>query len=223
MIPRDIRSSAVKITGSTPDDVQYESVLEENFLFLVRFDHEVERYDRYRGKVIWIDKEGQEHPYRPDFEITFRPTKKGKRRRNRVVEVKPDLTPDPFDRRTNLPRRETAAENQMKWRAAKKQLALQGKEFVVFRSLDIETDYLENAKFLLMYRDHPIPLGQASLFTDVLRGSGPLTLRNLLAKLTIDRQRRAELLPTLYSLIAERKVIADLSRILCFDTVLVLP
>jgi hypothetical protein len=223
MIPRDIRSSAVKVTGSTPDDVQYESVLEEDFLFLVRFDREVERCERYQGTIVWKDKEDQERTYRPDFEITYRQSKSDERRRNRVVEVKPDLTPNEFDRRSNLPRRETAIENQQKWKAAKKQLALRGKEFVVIRSPDIETDYLENVKFLLMYRDHHIPLTEARLFTELLKSNGPLTLRSVLAALKLDRQRRAELLPTLYSLIAERKVVADLSRILCFDTVLSLP
>jgi hypothetical protein len=223
MIPRDIKSSAVKVTGSTPDDVQYESVLEENFLFMVRFDQDVERYERYKGSIIWIDKHGQERQYSPDFEITYRQTKTGQRRRNRVVEVKPELIKNPFDHRSNLPRKETAIENRQKWQAAKKQLSLRGKDFVVIRSSEIETVFLENIKFLLMYLDHPIPSTHASIFTDLLQRNGPLTLRIILAKLRLDRQKRAELLPTLYSLIAERKVIADLSRILCLDTVLALP
>lgn len=223
MIPREIRSSPVKVTGSTPDDVQYESVLEEDFLFLVRFDPEVERYDRYRDKIVWLDPDGGEQSYGPDFEIAYRPRADGSRRRNRVVEVKPDMTPDPYDRRKNLPRRESPARNERKWRAAEKQLAMQGKEFVVLRSGDIQTDLLENAKFLLMYLDHPVPKRQAENLIEKIRDAGPMSIRSLLTSMNTDRQRRAELLPTLYWLIAKRQVTADLNRLLCYDTVLGLP
>ena len=190
---------------------------------MVRFDREVESYWRFKGKIIWIDGDGEENPYTPDFEISYRPSKEGKPRRNRVVEVKPDFTPDPYDRKKNLPRRESPARNEKKWRAAKKQLALQGKEFVVVRSNEIETDYLENVKFLLMYRDHPSSGRNADLFTDVLKGKGAMTLRELTTTLTTDRQRRAELLPTLYGLIADGTVKLDLTRILCFDSILEMP
>ncbi len=223
MIPRDIPPSAVKIRGSTPEDVEYESVLEEDYLFLVRFDHQVESYQRYQGSIVWFTRDGEERSYGPDFEITYKQPKSGRRRRNLVVEVKPDFEPDPYSRKKNLPRRESAADNDRKWRAAEKQLALQGKEFRVVRAKEIETDYLENAKFLLMYRDHPFPLREASVFLDALAKRGRATMRQLLLDLTVDRQRRAELLPTLYALIAERKVVADLNRVLCFDTTLELP
>jgi hypothetical protein len=137
-----------------------------------------------------------------------------------VLEVKPDLIRNPYDRKTNLPRDESPAENSIKWKVAKKQLAGKGKEFVVVKSPEIETNFLKNAKFLLMYLDHPPPLSEADRITEALRSSGPVTLRNFLATLTQDRQRRAELLPTLYLLIAKRKIAADLTRILCFDTVI---
>lgn len=219
MIPRDIKATRGKITGSTPDDIQYESVLEENFLFLLRFDPKVERIDRCRDSITWIDKDGREREYLPDFEVVYRDETAGSKRRHFVYEVKPDLEPNPYSRRSNLQRREDPAENSLKWRSAEAWLKARRKTFKVIRSSEIETPTLDNAKFLLPYLEQHPRHSECALVLDVLHQGGAASIREIMAKLTSDRTRRAELLPACYQLIAKRQVHADLDTALTLDSV----
>lgn len=224
MIPRDIKASAVKIVGSTPDDVQFESVLEEDYLFLVRFDHTVKKYKRVTDPIKWVDPDGGEHSYTPDFQIEFHPDDSGKRRRSVVVEVKPDFAdePDPFSHKANLPRKPQPHERLM-WSTAKKHYQRVEMEFKVVREAEIRIPRLKNALLLLPYLERPEerpPKKDIELVLRHLEQEGPCTLRQVANALAETLARRAEVLRSCYFLIAKRRIRVDLDQLLHFESLL---
>jgi len=224
MIPRDIQASAVKIVGATPDDVMFESVLEEDYLFLVRFDHTVKAHRRFAGTIKWINPDGGEHSYTPDFEVEFHPDATGKTPNPLVVEIKPDFleNPDPFKRTANLPRKPQPHEAHM-WETARRNLLRYKKRFKVVRESEIRTPRLQNALLLLPYlersEERP-PARDVDLVIDALDRAGPSTLRQVANMLAENLTRRAEVLRSCYYLIATRRIHADLDRALHFESML---
>ncbi|MCV2353160.1 TnsA endonuclease N-terminal domain-containing protein [Paucibacter sp. B2R-40] len=222
MITRKFRSSPVKVTGLTPDHVPFESSLEEDCFFLLRFQEDVETFDRPSEAVPWLDVTGVRRTYTPDVLITFKAPEGAEAPPKLLAEIKPDFADDDSPR-ARLPTRETDEERRMKWAAAKNFAKLRGWEFDVFRESDIRTPFLKNVKFLIRHLERPNKDRGAERLIDALKARGPTPMHALMFEMEPDRYKRALLYPTLYACIAFGRITTDLKVLLKNDSLLTVP
>ncbi len=222
MPTRKITRSPVKVTGTTPDGQQFESTLEEDFLFLTRFNRLVERVETQTITIDWADASGAMRTYTPDIIVYYRKDlEESKDLPTKIFEVKPDFSEKDNERKHLYPpRKEDEEENKLKWAAASRWAALRGWEFEVVRESAIRTPFLNNVKFLLRYLERDLVPQQETEMLEYLSLHGSMTLDDLMKVFAKDIQSRARLLPTCYRLIAKQQIGADLSCTLSMQTVL---
>jgi len=222
MPTRKITKSPVKVTGTTPDGQQFESTLEEDFLFLTRFNRLVERVETQAITIDWADATGAIRQYTPDIIVYYRKDlEESKDLPTKICEIKPDFSDHDKERRHLYPpRKEDEEENKLKWAAASRWTALRGWEFEVIRESAIRTPYLSNVKFLLRYLERDFVPQQETEMLAYLSENGPMTIDALMQVFAKDIQSRARLLPTCYRLIAKQQIGADLTCILSMQTAL---
>lgn len=223
MMRRKITASPVKVTGYAPDDQPFESALEEDFFFLLRFNQQVKRWYRPEKPLAWRDAEGKPRQYTPDVVVEMHPTEAGTRGATILAEVKPDFDPEDDRPVARLPRREDDEENKLKWKAAQLFAARRGWTFRVYREKDIRNEYLENAKFLLRHLERPLVEHGREALLAALRRSGPLPLGRLVEEASSSAEEQLRVYPTLYRMMATHDVVADLTKRLTRDTVCSLP
>ena len=211
MITRRIRASPVKVTGVAPGDQRFESFLEEEFLVLMRYRHDVTSFERPETSIPWKDKDGKIRQYTPDLIVRYKPDEDHPKGRTIVCEVKPNFGEDEGTPASLLPRDEDDEENKLKWAAAALWAEARGWSFKVFQSTDIRSAFLQNAKFLVKYveRTHS-EVGREELLS-ILRESGPMRLMDLMERARPVKEERALLFPTLYTQIVRGVIDVDLS------------
>jgi len=223
MITRKFTASPVKVTGLTPDHVPFESSLEQDCFFLLRFRADVESFDRPTEAVPWLDETGQRHTYTPDVLITFKAPENGGPVPSKLLsEIKPDFD-DEDSPKARLPNSETDEERRMKWAAATNFAKLRGWEFSVFREAAIRTPFLRNVKFLIRNLERPDRDRGSDRLVKALQERGPTPMNTLMLDLEPDRYQRALLYPTLYACIASGRIATDLKVLLKNDALLSVP
>jgi hypothetical protein len=222
MVTRRIQGSPVKVTGVTPSDVEFESHLEEDFLTLVRFDHRVEYFERYRDEIVWYDQSGKRRAYTPDFFIQYKRAADGSCLKPEVIEVKPDFEDDDPRSVARLPRKEDPYEND-KWKAATKECGKKGWRFLVKRESEIRTPYLANARFLMAALERGRDDSRLDAVMAALKPGMRVSMGDLIASLGKDADERLTYRPALYRLIATRRVEVDLTELLQDSSLVGLP
>ncbi|NDI85464.1 TnsA endonuclease N-terminal domain-containing protein [Undibacterium crateris] len=223
MPTRKITRSPVKVTGTTPDDQQFESTLEEDFLVLMRFNRLVdsERIETQSVKVDWQDDAGKMRTYTPDVLVHFRKDLTESRDLpSRLCEIKPNLDEDNKKDRPYPPRTENAAENKLKWAAASRLAAMRGWEFSIVYEREIRTPYLDNAKFLMRYLEHTPASQIDAQMLACLTQEGPISLEEFIKKFAKNLESRAKIFPNCYRLIATQQIHVDLTKRLTLQTIL---
>ncbi|WPO67191.1 heteromeric transposase endonuclease subunit TnsA [Acinetobacter haemolyticus] len=205
---RQIGIQTRSMTGVVPDFGQFESSLERDFMELIRFDKNIELYTPQPLVISYIDKDNKKRSYTPDGLVEYRtdilPAK----------EMKPVLCEIKYradfraDWKNLMPR----------FRAAKVFANEQGWDFQVFTEVEIRTPYLKNVRFLSGYLSdsYEIELQETILekLSD-LRESDPQTIMFILFR---DKWMRASALPTLWYLIAMKRIGCELSEPLTMNS-----
>lgn len=131
-------------------EVQFESSLERDFIYLLEMDWIIESYYEQPITIHYTDSEGKQRCYTPDFLFYWHRRFSSKGSKPVLVEIKyeDDL-------------KKKALEYQSKFTAAEEFCKLNGYEFKILTENDIRTEYLENCKFLYRYKkssfDHNHP------------------------------------------------------------------
>ncbi|MBI5922999.1 MAG: TnsA endonuclease N-terminal domain-containing protein [Betaproteobacteria bacterium] len=221
MPTRRIKASPVKVTGTAPDGQQFESTLEEDFFILLRFNRLVAGFESQPLTLNWLDEKNKIRDYTPDVLIHYRTDlPEAANLPPMLCEVKPDSNDgSESPRRRRPPRKEHEAENRLKWAAAEIHASRQGWHFKVFRESEIRTLYLKNARFLLRFLERPVDSKYEAGLLEHIRKWGQLTLRDWAATIGSTPERRAQVLPACYGLIARQLVDVDLSVPLSLDSV----
>jgi len=218
MVTRKFKASPVKVQGITPTGVLFESALEEDALFLKRFEaSRIESIQRCDIAIPWFDANQKRHTYRPDFLIRFKPDEDGVVRSPLIIEVKPDFEQVKSPKK-RLKRRETEEERTLKWAAATNYALLNEMEFRPLREHEIRTPKLRNVKFLIRYLESPVPDRCGERICAILRAKGPTGIKRLMEALEPDRLLRAELYPTLWMYIAQGRLQIDLETLMHDET-----
>ncbi len=195
------------VRGRIAERQEYESLLERDFLTLLRMDLTVESFVTQPIAIPFVHGDVA-RTYTPDVLVKYKPDSQGVVRQTTIFEVKPEEYADHPD---DLLAAKLAAANlfcpQHGWR------------FEVVSEPDIRTPRLANANFLLRYRQRTCEPGHQRLLIEQLRlWNGCATPRALLAGIYRSRDGQAGLLPDLWTLVAQGLVQCDLDAPLTMAT-----
>lgn len=203
MPAREIKRSRVKNTGrfatvksSRSQDV--ESLLEMDFLTLLEFDKRVARFSAQPITLCWIDANKCERHYTPDVVVQYN---------HLAYHDDPSTKTALFEVKPRAIIRRDWAELKPKFRAAINWSNINGCHFRIVTEKEIQTPYLENARFLLRFKGKHAPNNgeldahcQMSI-RETLYRIKTTTPRALLNEITSFESHQAELLPWIWYLI----------------------
>ncbi|TAG84110.1 MAG: heteromeric transposase endonuclease subunit TnsA [Burkholderiales bacterium] len=183
------------VRGVTQEGQQYESMLENDFLTLLRFDCTVASYRTQPCQVAFRNGD-KPHIYTPDVFVDYQAALC---RSPELIEVKPaKFAIDPEE------------QLRMRFDAAAAFASERGWVFRVVTENDIPAGRLANARFLLRYRERTPDDAYMALALAALSEVETASIDGLLQMCQQHHENRARLLTELWTLIATRRIGADL-------------
>jgi len=204
-VPKNYRNvTGVAASSKALGAAQFESTLERDFLALLEFSPEVDRFEVQPLKIEWRDKQGVPRSYTPDVLVEF------KGDTGRVpwlceVKYRADLKKDWTTLHPKF-RQGIRVARQRNWR------------FRLISEVEIRTPYLINIRFLMSFKFRQVPATSTELLLKQLRSIGTTTPRNLIQSLFPDSRQQAEWFPVLWYLMVHHQVAADLECELNMDS-----
>lgn len=187
------RSVTGAITGADGNFIDFESLLERDFLVLTRFRHPAAKIEEQPLKLSYVTALGRKSHYTPDFLVEY------DRGPAELVEVKPA--------KILVEKRE---EFRDRFVAATEFAESKGWQFVIRSEIDIRVPMLRNAHFLIHYQSlKPKPELCARLL-QVIK-NGPLPVGDLISGTIRDVSERYTAIPQVWHLLATGALDADLN------------
>lgn len=192
---------------------RYESSLERDFFELMMADPLIDDIDEQPVTIYYLSKGKKRLHYTPDALVTFKCDPLTKQMRQPLlVEVK------------------YRDEYKKKFRELKERICVarryakdRGWLFKVFTEREIRTTHFANMHFLAGFRDRTPNKAYVSSIPDHLARIGPTTPAALLALMTIDPWQQADIIPTLWWMVAHAQLKVDLSMPVSMQSSLTLP
>lgn len=199
-IPKNYRNvTGIAAHRKAEGPAGFESTLERDFITLLEFRPDAERFEVQPLTIEWTDAAGRDRKYTPDVLVEWS--------RERRPGARPTLYEVKY--RSDIGKRWD--ELKPKFKAALRFAKVQGWRFELVTEREIRTPYLNNAGFLLPFvRRGPEVEEHMELLADALDRLGESTPAGLLAAIYRDEWNRAALLPTLWYLVGTFQVGADL-------------
>jgi hypothetical protein len=197
---RKIGVRTTQVRGRIAKNQEYESLLERDYLTLLRMDPTVESFITQPIKIPY-ELDGTARTYVPDVLVSFKRDSMGKKRPPKLVEVKPaEYADHPDD--------ELAA----KFAAANLFCEACQWMFEIATEVDIQTPRLTNADFLMRYKGRECDPSHVELIRDQLRiWNGCATPKALLAGIFRSSEHQARLLPDLWTMVLKGDLYTDLN------------
>lgn len=187
------RSVTGAVTGADGNFIDFESLLERDYLVLTRFQHPVAQIEEQPVNIPYVMDSGRKSHYTPDFLVDFG------QGINELVEVKPA--------EVLLEEKETF---RARFAAAAEYASERGWIFVIKSEIDIKLPVLSNAHFLIHYRTlKPKPDLCARLQSAA--DAGPIAVSNLITNAIREAAERFSAIPQVWHLLATGKLGADLN------------
>lgn len=177
---------------------RFESTLERDFLHLLEFSPDVRCYEVQPVTIEWQEGAGQQRSYTPDVWVEFRDE----------LAQKPWLCEVKY--RSGIKKDWPILH--CKFRRGIRHAKNVGAQFRLVTEVEIRTAFLYNAKFLLPFRSQVRPLAEIDAVLEVMRRHGKTSVEDLLKKFSADPWEQAEWLPTVWHLVANLRVGADLDN-----------
>lgn len=200
-IPKSYRNATGLISTDKADEMTgYESRLEHDCQKLLMFNLNIVRYEEQPVKIPYVDEVGRDHTYTPDILIHYRTDlSTANSWKPLLAEVK--WRSDLFKYWKEL---------KPKLKAGRQYAKEQRLDFAILTDREINTPYVKNAIFLLVFRDYFINEEDSQLLLSVLDSLGETDAETLVRSVTEDNYRRAELLPALWQLVANFEISTNL-------------
>lgn len=198
-VPKNYRNvTGVAAHTKAIGEAQFESPLERDFIALLEFSPEVIEYEVQPVQIDWKDKQGKPRYYRPDVRVRFRDDLN---RKPWLCEVKcrSDIK-DHWDELIPKFRQGTRFAKQRGWL------------FHLVSEQEIRTPYLDNVRFLLPFRRRTVTEDSIGNILGAIDQLETATPERVLQHLSDDPWRQAEWLPTIWHLVANWQLVADLER-----------
>ena len=200
-IPRNYRNLTGLANSQKAKGAFFESSLERDFLTMIEFDSGVESYDVQPVCISWVDANGRERQYTPDVLVNYRHKHSGFPCSDIILcEIK---------YRSDI--QKNWEELKPKFKAAIRYAKEQGWHFKLFTEHEIRTVYMENARFLQPYLREKLDESHEHLILNALLAMRECTVEQLIKSLFHDKWAQAELLPSVWWLIAAKRISLDLN------------
>ncbi len=188
---------------------KFESSLERDFISVLEFDYLVDRYVEQPIEIEYLD-DGKLRLYTPDFLVFYRTDR----------EVCKNATPLLCEIKYSEDIKKNGQEYTLKFQAASVYCKKHGYRFEVLTEREIRNDFLINARFLQRYKRviESTSMNDYYLIDKTLSELVITTPSELLLACARDWQRRAEILYTLWNMIANCEVGCDLNRKLTMNS-----
>ena len=204
-IPKNYRNvTGIAAYGKAVGQAVFESALERDFITLLEFSADVERFEVQPLKLEWYDSDNKSHSYTPDVLVYYK--KKGKSPLLYEVKYREEL-------------QRHWSQFKPKFKAAVRYAKGESWRFKLITEREIRGTSLENAKFLLTFvRRGPQSEADMDLLAEKLAQLQIATPATLLARIYADQWNRARLIPTLWYLIGTCQVGIDLQKKLTMNS-----
>lgn len=190
-----------------------ESVLENEQMILLEFDDSVEGFEEQPVRIPYSVEGKKRKPYVPDIFIKYFPYPDGKRHRPVLGEVKhtSDLE-------------KNKAKYAPKFAAAKLFAEERGWEWRIFTEKHIRTPLLDNLKFLREYhRAEPDKFLIQEIMSYMQGVRGSVTVEALFQNFCPTEERTLLIAPALWYLLAAKRIVTNLNKLLDTQSKLSLP
>ncbi|MBE5529315.1 transposase [Laribacter hongkongensis] len=200
-IPKNYRNvTGIVAHRKANGPAMFESTLERDFITLLEFNPVVETFEVQPLTLEWTDSDGKIRRYTPDALATFNLPHGQHGKTLYEVKYRDELRRDWQELRPKL-------------RAAVHFARVEGWRFKIVTEVEIRSQYLDNAKFLLPFvRQGPAEEAHMDLLDEQLRLIHHATPAELLSTVFQDQWNQARLLPSLWYLVGTGQVGADLTK-----------
>jgi hypothetical protein len=178
-----------------------ESSLERDFLIMLDFDIGVKFFEEQPLTIKLLDRDGESRSYTPDVYVEYRTDiSPADRMKPMLCEIKyrSDLFADWHMLKP-------------KFKAARAYAREKGWDFKIFTENEIRCPFLENAKFLRSFRQYQTNWEHYEILTELLTNLRQASPTQLLLAYSEDKWKQAEILSSIWHLIAKRIIRTDLS------------
>lgn len=198
-IPKNYRNVTGRAASNKAEGAAaFESTLERDFITLLEFSPQVKGFEVQPVTINWVDDKGLARRYTPDVLVHYSTT-----------DMLPELVEVKY--RQDLERYWVDLKPRLK--AGIRFACTQGWRFKIMSELEIRTPLLNNARFLLPFlRNGPPPEADMDLLFSKLKQLGQSTPQFLTTAIFQDEWRRAQLISTVWYLVAKRIIGADLDQ-----------
>lgn len=210
---RNVKSNGFTAPGVIPSRknramVQYESIPERDMAYFLEFSSAVKRFVEQPVKINYTKSNGKEGSYTPDFLAYYSDKPEFKH-------LKPTL----FEVKTRAYLKKGWKEHRPKYMAALRFCETKGWKFKIITEVELNTPYVENAKFLVPYMRRTPGIGLIENVMDALHELEDFATPGHIIKIAAnDFYRKAALIPALWYLIATRVIGCDLGEPLTMDS-----
>jgi hypothetical protein len=210
---RDVKSNGFTAPGVIPSRknkamVQYESIPERDMAYFLEFSAGVKRFVEQPVKIDYIGPSGKPAHYTPDFLAYFSDN------------LGPDkIKPTLFEVKTREILKKNWNELKPKFMAAIRYCDTKGWRFKIITEVELNTPYVENAKFLVPYMRKAPSIGLIENVMDALHElEDHATPAHIIKIAANDFYRKAALIPALWFLVATRFIGCELDKPLTMDS-----
>jgi hypothetical protein len=202
-IPMNHRSLTGYVASEKNEDMcGFESSLERDLARLLAFDPNVLSFEEQPLEVKFAGPDSKIHTYTPDFLVHYRKDIiPAKLMRPLLCEVK--YRKDLF---------ESWKELKPKFKAARAYARQKAWDFRILTEREIRTAYLDNATFLLQYKTLPVNWDHTNLLLQAIYDLRETDPESILLAVFKDPLNRAQLIPTLWHMVANRMIGVDLTQ-----------
>jgi hypothetical protein len=201
-IPKNYRSVTGLVASNDVSQLTaYESSLERDCIKHLIFNKNVARHEEQPVTISFIC-DGRKYSYTPDLLIAYRKDAGPAKDWNPLlaeVKYRSDLVKDWLKLKP-------------KFHAARRYAAERAWDFTVITDREIRTPYLKNITLLLECRKHPTDEAVTNVLLDALDSLGDTNPDTLLRSVSQDSLTRATMIPTLWQLVADYRIGADLEK-----------
>lgn len=207
---RKVHSNSKTVVGEFSSEkreqVQFESGLEEGFLYILNFDSDVTSFHDQPFQIDYKDKNGVARTYTPDFLVEF------KNRNPALFEVKS---------------MEFIKNNHKEFgpimEAGRKFAHKRNWKYNIITDKEINTDYGENVRFLNRYRSYKLELAITNEVLARLSEIGTSTPNNMIRQLKSNQDHWPEYISAIWTLVANKQIACNLFEIIHMETAIWIP
>lgn len=196
-IPKNYRNiTGVHASEKSIGNAQFESTLERDYLTLLEFNPDVDTFEVQPVEINWKDSDGKSRRHTPDLLVLF----------NSDLKITPWLCEVKY--RSDI--FEKWAEYKPKFKAGIRYAKEMGWRYRLITEVEVRTPHLTNCRFLTGFKFHEPNKRDSQLLLSRLKHLGQSTPSGLLSAIDHDKLAQAHLMPTLWHLIANHQIDADL-------------